>query len=66
MSSETLINIGFPLCATMGFVPHPFSLLSGLHLSDKFFSSFIVEEIEADDYELEIKRNIDGKIRDIL
>jgi hypothetical protein len=47
---EALMNICFPLCATMGFVPHPFSLLSGLVSSENLFSSFIVEESEADDF----------------
>jgi hypothetical protein len=49
MSTETLMNISFPLCAAMDFVPHPFSLLSGLQSADKLFSTFIMEEIEADD-----------------
>jgi hypothetical protein len=42
---EALMNIGFPLCAAMGFVPHPFPLLSGLQSAEKLFSAFIVDEI---------------------
>ena len=35
-----LISICIPLYTSMGFVPHPFSLLSGLPGSDEIFFDF--------------------------